>query len=191
MKDYIKYLLLIIASGFLAYFSLAWPWLNVWLQEVALRVEEDPTLIYTVLKTVPLLLITLPILLLMLGCGFYMSWTAAKSPYLSIRFCAHLILIAFITIFSFLCLFRTLRLLPLSFSTTLFLLYVIVGIIYLSLLYVNCSIKESQTQPHNKADNSQQLIHIASEERSPLFSIPAPQDRRRSSRADVRTREEL
>ena len=154
LKDYIKYLLLLFASGFLAYFSLAWPWLNVWLQEVSLRVEEDPTLIYTVLKTVPLLLITLPILLLMLGCGVYMSWTAAKSPYLSIRFCAHLILIAFITIISFLCLYRTLRLLPLRFSNTLLLMYVIVGIIYFSLLYSNSSkSKETHTQPHNKTDN--------------------------------------
>ena len=152
LKDYIKYLLLLFASGVLAYFSLAWPWLNVWLQEVSLRVEEDPMLIYTVLKTVPILLISLPILLLMLGCGVYMSWTAAKSPYLSIRFCAHLILIAYITIFSFLCLFRILQLLHFGFFTTLFLLYVIVGVIYVRLLYVNSSKKESP-QPTDENEN--------------------------------------
>ena len=133
MKDYIKYLLLIIASGFLAFWTFAWPVLDWWLKELQIVPDGNQSLPYTI-----------PILILLFVGGVYLCLVSLKSRFRSIRIFAHALLIAFFAIILLLFSFHPLqKMLPLGQLTTLLLLYVIVGVIYVRLLYVNSSKKES------------------------------------------------
>ena len=142
MKDYIKYLLLLFAAGFLAYWTLAWPMLNLWLQEPQVVPDGNQSLPYTI-----------PILILLFAGGVSLCLVALKSRFRSIRIFAHALLIAFFAIILLLFSFHTLqKMLPLGQLTTLLLLYVIVGVIYVRLLYINSSKKELP-QPTDEKEN--------------------------------------
>ena len=142
MKDYIKYLLLLFAAGFLAYWTLAWPMLNLWLQELQVVPDGNQSLPYTI-----------PILILLFAGGVCLCLVALRSRFKSIRIFAHALLIAFFAIILLLFSFHTLqKMLPLGQLTTLLLLYVIVGVIYVRLLYVN-SLKKESPQSTDEKDN--------------------------------------
>ena len=142
MKDYIKYLLLLFAAGFLAYWTLAWPMLVLWLQELQVVPDGNQSLPYTI-----------PILVFLFVGGVYLCLVALRSRFKSICIFAHALLIAFFAIILLLFSFHTLqKMLPLGQLTTLLLLYVIVGVIYVRLLYVNSSKKESP-QPNDENEN--------------------------------------
>ena len=137
LKDYIKYLLLIIAAGFLAYWTLAWPMLAMWLQELRVVPSGNQSLPYTI-----------PILILLFVGGVSLCLVVLRSRFKSIRIFAHALLIAFFSII--LSLFF--HLLHWSFLTNLLLLYVIVGVVYVGLIYANSSKKELP-QPTDENEN--------------------------------------
>ena len=141
MKDYIKYLLLLFAAGFLAYWTLAWPMLVLWLQELQVVPDGNQSLPYTI-----------PILVFLFVGGVYLCLVALRSRFKSIRIFAHALLIAFFTIVLLLFSYRILQnQLHFRQLTTLLLLYAIVGAIYIGLLY-NSSKKESP-QPTDEKEN--------------------------------------
>ncbi|MBQ3351872.1 MAG: hypothetical protein IJG38_15880 [Thermoguttaceae bacterium] len=142
MKDYIKYLLLLFAAGFLAYWTLAWPMLNLWLQELQVVPDGNQSLPYTI-----------PILILLFVGGVYLCLVALRSRFKSIRIFAHALLIAFFTIVLLLYSYRILQnQLHFGQLTSLLLLYAIVGAIYLGLLYINSS-KKGLPQPTDEKEN--------------------------------------
>ncbi|MBQ6616661.1 MAG: hypothetical protein IJH67_09855 [Thermoguttaceae bacterium] len=142
MKDYIKYLLLLFAAGFLAYWTLAWPMLVLWLQELRVVPSGNQSLPYTI-----------PILILLFVGGVSLCLVVLRSRFKSIRIFAHALLIAFFTIVLLLFSYRILQnQLHFRQLTTLLLLYAIVGTIYLGLLYVNSSKKELP-QPTDEKEN--------------------------------------